>query len=150
LNEKTKNMPIDYAKYPSNWKTKIRPDILRRANNRCEFCLVQNYDCVFRGYWQGNEVYQVAEGYIYDADSGKCLYGGDRGAAMNVEPKSGNPNQQAIKIVLTIMHLDHDITNNCYSNLAAGCQRCHNRHDAVYRARNRKKIDNQIELFDTL
>jgi len=140
-------MPIDYSKYPKDWKTRIRPDIIRRAKNRCEFCLVENYDYVFRGFWNGTEVYQNAEGYIYDANTGKCLYGGERGMLMNVEPKSGNPDQQAVKIILTIMHLDHDIKNNCYSNLAAGCQRCHNRYDASNRARNRKYNENQPELF---
>ena len=29
-------MPIDYKKYPPNWKKVIRPRILRRANNKCE------------------------------------------------------------------------------------------------------------------
>jgi hypothetical protein len=27
-------MPIDYKKYPKNWKTEIRPAILERAKNR--------------------------------------------------------------------------------------------------------------------
>ena len=36
-------MPIDYKKYPPNWKTEIRPYILNRANNKCEFCGVENY-----------------------------------------------------------------------------------------------------------
>jgi 5-methylcytosine-specific restriction endonuclease McrA len=36
-------MPIDYKRYPPNWKTEIRPAILERANNRCEFCGVGNY-----------------------------------------------------------------------------------------------------------
>lgn len=36
-------MPIDYKKYPPNWKTEIRPAILERANNCCEFCGVSNY-----------------------------------------------------------------------------------------------------------
>ena len=35
-------MPIDYADYPANWKTEIRPAILRRAGNRCEFCGAAN------------------------------------------------------------------------------------------------------------
>ena len=34
---------IDYKKYPPNWKTEIRPAILLRANNSCEFCGVHNY-----------------------------------------------------------------------------------------------------------
>lgn len=36
-------MPIDYSKYPPNWKTEIRPAILERANNACEFCDAKNY-----------------------------------------------------------------------------------------------------------
>ena len=36
-------MPIDYKKYPPNWKTEIRPAVLARANNRCEFCGIENY-----------------------------------------------------------------------------------------------------------
>ncbi len=35
-------MPIDYSKYPPNWKTEIVPAILKRANNKCEFCGVEN------------------------------------------------------------------------------------------------------------
>jgi nitrate reductase cytochrome c-type subunit len=37
------HMPINYNKYPPNWKTEIRPRILSRANNKCEFCGVKNY-----------------------------------------------------------------------------------------------------------
>lgn len=36
-------MPCDYSKYPSNWKTEIRPRILARAGNRCERCGAENY-----------------------------------------------------------------------------------------------------------
>lgn len=36
-------MPIEYKKYPPNWKTEIRPAVLARANNRCEFCGIENY-----------------------------------------------------------------------------------------------------------
>lgn len=36
-------MPIDYKKYPPNWKTEIRPAVLKRAHNRCEFCGVENH-----------------------------------------------------------------------------------------------------------
>jgi hypothetical protein len=41
-------MPIDYRKYPENWKNEIRPRILKRANNCCEFCGVENGIMVFR------------------------------------------------------------------------------------------------------
>ena len=36
-------MPIkDKSRYPSNWK-QIRQDILARADNKCEFCGIENY-----------------------------------------------------------------------------------------------------------
>lgn len=34
--------PENKARYPKNWK-EIRKQILIRANNRCEFCGVENY-----------------------------------------------------------------------------------------------------------
>lgn len=36
-------MPIDYKKYPKNWLSEIRPRVLKRADNKCEFCGVENY-----------------------------------------------------------------------------------------------------------
>ena len=142
-------MPINYSDYPKNWKTKIRPDILFRANNRCEFCLVKNHSYAFRGTYNETEVYQTEWGEAFDADSGRKILDGSEGMHAYIKPISGNACQKAVRIVLTIMHLDHDITNNCYSNLAAGCQRCHNRYDAKNRAANRKakKEANQNELF---
>ena len=43
------------------------------------------------------------------------------------------------RVVLTIAHLDHDITNNNPENLRALCQKCHNTHDGPKRARNRAR-----------
>ena len=54
-------MPIDYLKYPPNWKTEIRPAILDRANNCCEVCGVPNGKFIFRGKVDGKEVYQDGE-----------------------------------------------------------------------------------------
>lgn len=34
--------PENKHRYPSNWKD-IRADILKRANNKCEFCGIENY-----------------------------------------------------------------------------------------------------------
>ena len=36
-------MPIDYKKYPNNWKL-IRADILKRAGGCCELCGAKNYE----------------------------------------------------------------------------------------------------------
>jgi hypothetical protein len=43
------------------------------------------------------------------------------------------------KVILTIAHVDQDITNNADGNLLAWCQRCHLMHDAKQHAENRKK-----------
>lgn len=56
----------------------------------------------------------------------------------------------AVKIVLTVAHLDHDPTNNDHSNLMALCQKCHNSYDATHRANTRAnskfKNGNQISM----
>lgn len=36
-------MPINYKDYHPEWKTVIRPRILDRAKNKCEFCGIENY-----------------------------------------------------------------------------------------------------------
>lgn len=41
------------------------------------------------------------------------------------------------KVVLTVHHLDFDPGNNEHWNLIALCQRCHNRLDRKWRAKNR-------------
>lgn len=41
--------------------------------------------------------------------------------------------QTGSKVVLTVMHMDHQPENNDDANLMAGCQRCHNRYDAPMR-----------------
>jgi len=88
--------------------------------------------------YNGVEAYQTSTCEVFDADNGKRIADKFQWIDAYVRPISGNACQKAVRIVLTIMHLDHDVTNNCYSNLAAGCQRCHNRYDAKNRAANRK------------
>lgn len=36
-------MPINYKKYPQNWRSEIVPRIKERAGNKCEFCGIENY-----------------------------------------------------------------------------------------------------------
>jgi len=47
------------------------------------------------------------------------------------------------KVILTVAHLDHDITHNDFSNLRALCQRCHlsydSKHHAINAAKTRKR-----------
>lgn len=104
-------MPVDYSKYPANWFDEIRPDILKRDGYKCKFCRLPNRAI---GYRDGSGQFIEADFFLQQW----CK-------ASNIK---------VFKIVLTIMHLDHNIQNNEYSNLAAGCQQCHNRYDAKNRA----------------
>jgi 5-methylcytosine-specific restriction endonuclease McrA len=118
-------MPIskqNRALYPSNWRSEIRPAILERAGHHCEECGVANYAYGARdleGTWHDeNSIHHM------NSDAGEMLFG---------------EFPDMIKIVLTIAHLDHNPTNNDYSNLRALCQRCHNRYDAAHRQANRAR-----------
>lgn len=74
----------------------------------------------------------------FDRAEGRCecdgLCGEDHGG--RCEARHGKPHPvTGSKVVLTVMHLDHDPTNNDDTNLMAGCQKCHNRYDAPMRRR---------------
>ena len=56
------------------------------------------------------------------------------------EARNGKPHPiTGSKVVLTVMHLDHDPQNSAPHNLLAACQLHHNRYDAPHRAANRRK-----------
>lgn len=42
------------------------------------------------------------------------------------------------KVILTVAHIDHDKTNNRFTNLAALCQKCHLSNDIKQHVDNRK------------
>ena len=97
-------MPIDYKQYPKNWKTEIRPKVLERANNCCEFCGVENHRLdtslpVSQDDWEYYPEGMMAENYVLDGI-------------------------KATKVILTIAHLDHDKLNHDVSidRLRALCQ----------------------------
>lgn len=116
-------MPCDYSKYPVDWKTIIRPDILKRAKNCCENCGVEN----------GRLIRRFGDNWEYWPE-------GMQSEAYSLE------GYKSVKIILTISHQDHDISNNDYSNLKALCQKCHNNHDKDYRKQNRNKSRNKNQI----
>lgn len=120
-------MPINYANYHPEWKTRIRPDILKRADNKCEQCGVPNYLEILRG----TDCYQDEHGNIFDAETSEKI-------GANYVGEIPGCNGKFVKVVLTIAHLDHNIENNDYDNLKAWCQRCHNRYDRENRNTNRR------------
>lgn len=129
-------MPINYKLYDKTWKTKIRPDILEREGYCCKVCKAKNGSAVFRGVADGIEIYQDIDANIYRTDNGEFI---TCNAYAIIDPSTGNPNQKAVRVVLTIAHLDHDTTNNEYTNLAALCQLHHLRHDKEHHMKNSRK-----------
>lgn len=115
-------MPIDYSKYPANWKKEIRPRILDRAKNCCEFCELRNHSTVYSA-----KIFKGKTEWFKTHDEAVV-------AAFN----SGwncpiiDPIVRPVKVVLTIAHLDHDEANHEVADdrLAALCQMCHLRYDA--------------------
>lgn len=118
-------MPIDYSKYPPNWKTEIVPRILKRADHCCEFCGVENKA----------QLYSV--GLSVKQPGGKCSV---RRIWVSLKTDADRLAQnftivgivKRVRVVLTIAHLDHDEENHDVKDdrLAALCQQCHNTYDA--------------------
>lgn len=118
-------MPIDYGKYPKNWK-ELRAAVIERAGNKCEFCGVENYATGVR----------EADGTFYKTE----------GMALEAADLDGD---KVIQIVLTVAHLDHDEENHDVKldRLAALCQRCHLRYDVPEKKRRRKNKKAVGDLF---
>lgn len=136
-------MPIEYKKYPTNWKTEIRPSVMERAKGCCEFCGVKNYAV---GNWDADRFIPTAGNKIHDmAGNGELSY---KEARELVTHCNDWCEEKFIIIVLTVAHLDHDITNNELSNLKALCQRCHNRYDIKFRVNNRRINKGYLPLFN--
>lgn len=118
-------MPIDYKRYPSNWKTEIVPAVLERANNYCEFegCKFKNGQMVYRGKCNGRiEWYDTLHQALDECEKHLVW-------------------EKPIKVVLTIAHLDHDEENHevKLDRLAAMCQLHHLRYDAKEKHRRSKE-----------
>jgi hypothetical protein len=118
-------MPIDYKKYPPTWLKEIRPRIMKRANNTCEFegCNFKHGEIVWAVKYRGR-----TQAWYRDFEEA------EKHEPKSFEMKKGLvvPNPKQVKIVLTIAHLDHDETNHNVSDdrLKASCQLCHLRYDA--------------------
>ncbi len=118
--------PENKARYPSNWK-EIRARILKRADNKCEKCAVENGTRICRGEGDDIDTYMTDDAYVFCADTGKEL-----GQCRMSDYHAG----KMVDIVLTIAHLDHTPENCDDDNLRAWCQRCHLRYDAAHHAAN--------------
>lgn len=131
-------MPIrasERARYPKDWPA-IRARILERADNRCEFLMMDGTRCnapdkelVFRDK--------------RDPESWRMPNGNDCGEA--------DPTCYGVTVVLTIAHLNHQPEDCRDENLRAGCQLHHLRYDAAHHRQNsvwtRRRKKQNGELF---
>lgn len=123
-------MPIDYSKYPPNWKKEIVPSILERAGHSCETCGLPNHTFVWaiKLWVKGDKGrYSLRSIWFRNEDDAR------REATMYTVRK--------VKVVLTISHTDHDEKNHeiKLDRLKALCQICHLRYDAVEKYRREKE-----------
>lgn len=135
-------MPCDYRLYPKNWKSEIRPAILERDGNRCHECKAENHSV---GYWGKDGHFWTADEILTELENtGRDLF--DEKDVLGHIPGDKKP----IKIVLTISHTDHDISNNDYSNLKALCQKHHLAHDQNHHLKNAKETNRKKKGLQNL
>ena len=98
------------ARYPKDWAVRSRFVRFMRARNRCEGCGIANGTVL--------PMRCCGEPAIGSAHPGRCASCGTR----------------VPRVVLTTAHVyDHRPEAASLLNLAAWCQKCHNRHDAAMR-----------------
>jgi len=131
-------MPCDYKKYPPNWKSEIRPAVLKRAEHRCEVCKVPNKAFVLRGTYRGVEAFQDDDSCeIFKTENGESMGYDYAGSVWTGE------STKSCKIVLTVAHLNNDTTDNRMENLKCLCQLHHLRLDLKLHAHNARQTRNK-------
>lgn len=139
-------MPISKAAralYPKDWK-QIRARILERAGHACEWCGVMNHAIGWRE--EDGRFVAVDEDFLR-------AFGHTLKDVPCTIVTVDDTRTRIIRIVLTIAHVHNpDPADVRPENLAALCQRCHNRHDAPMRqanaARTRRDRDPQADLLE--
>lgn len=145
--------PENRGRYPKDWALRSRFVREYRAGNCCEWCGLRNYSVGSRD----------ADGrFVRLAGNGPCDYAGQgwswpsgTGLTYAEAKEIAEINDQdgehgLIVIVLTVAHVYDDRPEaSSLLNLAALCQRCHNRHDQKRRLRDRRIAEqmSQPQLF---
>lgn len=106
--------PENKSRYPADWNARSRFVRFYRARNRCEWCGIEN----------GTSLPPKCCGEPIFDERRRCL-------------SCGKPEP---RVVLTAAHVhDHRPEAASLMNLAALCQKCHNRHDAALRRTQRQE-----------
>lgn len=121
-------MPIDYKRYPPNWKSEIVPAVLARAENKCENCGVCNKQKMWSVPFKVSEAGRYKQRRIWFSSYNDAIREASTQALID-----------QVTVVLTVAHLDHDEENHAVTldRLKALCQPCHLRYDAKEKYRRR-------------
>lgn len=119
-------MPFTRSRYPADWPA-ISQRIRERAEQRCEQCRAPNHTVIVRGEGLCAGMYMLPDGHVHHEVTG-AFCGMARGSEWD---------GRAVRVILTVAHLDHNEDNNADANLRALCQRCHFAHDRQDNARRR-------------
>lgn len=140
--------PENRALYPANWKALSKRIRHERAGNRCE-CRGECGDPFCR-HGKGRAIRDADKKLVRVETDGRCNAPNGKHVQRQeleralwrlakVDTVAGDGWLKAVRIVLTVAHLDHDPTSNADENLLALCQRCHNKLDAPHRAETRAR-----------
>ncbi len=114
------------------WKAR-RERLLERCGNKCERCRKPNHETVETVTGQGRMIWRP---FLPFAASGCRAYwrdGSGRSITRLAKPRLVfGTGERAIRVVLTMAHLDHNPLNNADSNLAMLCQWCHLNYDRLH------------------
>jgi hypothetical protein len=133
-------MPMKRELYPADWEQISARIRFERAEGRCEAIREDGTRCgAPHGEWICRYESNREDWVLGDdlTNTGEATYLGD-------------PILQAIRVVLTVAHIDHDTTNSADGNLAAWCQLHHLRHDAKHHARNAARTRAQKKGLQSL
>lgn len=131
--------PENRARYPRDWHA-IRERIMERAQNRCECrgeCGLEHEP--WGGLTGPDGVRRTGERVCRAPHARHILRDVDASAAWEQHEPGEDCDWRceegclAVKVVLTVAHLDHTPENNDPTNLRAFCQFCHNRYDREHR-----------------
>jgi hypothetical protein len=126
-------MPIRKQDYPPDWR-KISLAARARAKYQCEWCGARNRTWILRSASPTEYIQIRLNGQLMRKPFGDFSECFPQNLSADHYRSIG-----AVKIILTVAHLDRDRKNNNPDNLAALCQRCHLNHDrAAQHVPNRK------------
>lgn len=123
--------------YGREWRTVIRPRILARDENRCNFCGKPNHATVNQIVEPGRRMWYF-ESVFTENHGAQTLLIDHHGSIVSAYPED-LPLRQGydVRVVLTVAHLNHDPSDMRDDNLAALCQWCHLHHDQQHHAETR-------------